>query len=82
MTSPTPSVPDSAAFTDSDVRRLKEDVAKGGWSPKMPALLARLEAAEKVCRTAEYVRASWINHHFGLTLSTEIDAWRKAAGKD
>jgi hypothetical protein len=61
------------AFTDDDLKRLEEmlqrydlsDVTFEQWN----ALLARLEAAERVCRAAHMVDEGTMN------------AWRKAAGK-
>lgn len=66
-------------FTDDDLKRLKEDVAKGGWSPKMPALLVRLEAAENVADDYECLQIAlgcgfWIENPL-------FKAWRKSAGK-
>jgi hypothetical protein len=72
-------------FTDDDLKRLKEMcdsmdgkfeswnfVEKDGASIK--ALLARLEAAEKVCYYVE-------NATDDELIPDAIEAWRKAAGK-
>lgn len=59
-------------FTDEDLKRLKQDLEHNyypGEIERVQALLARLEAAEKVannCNCLSYSRARW----------------RKASGKD
>ena len=63
-------------FTDDDLKRLKEDVNEEGSSYRIPtedlfALLARLEAAERVILETD-------ERHLPLDA---WQAWRKAAGK-
>ena len=66
-------------FTDDDLKRLKEHLMGDCWRSDewadarklMPALLARLEAAEKL------VAWEWENGDYQQLLRN----WRKAAGK-
>lgn len=63
------------AFTDDDLKRLKEET-KGDEEPPwyLEALLARLEAAERcILRTTQ--------DEEGLIESEDYTAWRQAAGK-
>lgn len=74
------------AFTDDDVKRLKEDLKKtsnlddlGNFQKeKFTALLDRLEAAEKVCKAAGEIEREDRNLN---ALIDALEPWRKAAGK-
>lgn len=87
-------------FTDDDSKQLEEILKDFRFSPEavgnscrriLPALLARLEAAEKVISDAVEMRnKSWtddstgpVNVPWGLMnqMSISLEAWRKAAGK-
>lgn len=75
-------------FSDEELKRVKEELPLvdtfGRWltnGDKLRALLSRLEAGEKAIRTMDYVRPSWKDLHFGMTLDTEMEAWRKECGK-
>lgn len=77
-------------FTDEDLKRLKKDLDATRRVDHMfdnpigeerfqtiSALIARMEAAERVCDTAR-------NRHHSLSwpeMFKAIEAWRKAAGK-
>jgi len=60
-------------FTDEDLKKLKDELNANGeiYDCVLPALVGRLEAAERVARTFE-------NNPDYLEALTE---WRKAAGK-
>jgi len=69
-------------FTDDDLKRLKEisAISPGDWNTTeafglLPALLARLEAAERVCG---YVYG--FPDYRDLTERQLLFEWRKAAG--
>lgn len=67
------------SFTDSDLKRLKElakQKALSGLEPDIVALLARLEAAEKVIKEIDEHFLS--DHDYVERL---IETWRKAVGK-
>lgn len=64
------------AFTDDNLKRLKEYIESGrsiqdGRMTK--ALLARLEAAEEVC--------IWAHACYPEGIKARLNKWRKAAGK-
>lgn len=71
-------------FTDEDLKRLK-DLMMGFPNSavssldvgEIRALLARLEAAEKVCEAAQYMKRLIYSARF----NADMEAWRKAAGK-
>jgi len=73
-------------FTDDDLRQLKEHLAgdcyrSDEWESArnlMPSLIARLEAAEKVC---EWESKYEIPDNTDIELSNLLANWRKAAGK-
>lgn len=62
-------------FSDDDLKRLKVEGLRFGdiSSEDFRALLARLEAAEKVCDLIN--SKAWVN------VTQELKAWRKASGK-
>lgn len=65
------------AFTDDDLKRLKDEkdfLIYHRWI--VPALLARLEAAEK------YIEIVAGEEPLGAFDTEAYEAWRKAAGKD
>jgi hypothetical protein len=76
------------SFTDDDLKRLKRYVKNGSVEcisfEDVEALLARLEAAEAVCKaSSEVVRP---RERIGdapreLKILNALEAWRKAAGK-
>lgn len=66
------------AFTDDDVKRLKESENALQRSLGIPALLARLEAAEKVCH---YVRLWLIHQNPNTDIELPLTEWLRAAGK-
>lgn len=81
-------------FTDDNLKRLKflGDVAGDDIAVKLPkgqlqALIARLEAAERVCMVANQVVQIEVSHKHEHHISAlgDMDAlyfeWRKAAGK-
>lgn len=67
-------------FSDDDLKRLKDKLASGPGeivmlivsAYELQALIARLEAAERVCERAKNSEYSWW---------PEIAAWLKKAGK-
>lgn len=65
-------------FTDDDLRRLNEEKSRSfTWRHfKIPVLLARLEAAEVVCKLCD-------DHEFNPCpgVSEGLKAWRKVASK-
>ena len=73
-------------FTDDDLKRLKKNVEgqfsvtvhKPTWD-EIEALLARLEAAEKVLERFEKTHNK--DHGSGCSVCFLMEAWRKAAGK-
>lgn len=76
-------------FTDDDLKRLKYHMEKhrnlvipltsDGPSVLIASIIARLEAAEKVCR--ENQKRHMVIDIPGCKLCTALEAWRKAAGK-
>ena len=79
-------------FTDDDLKRLKEYVEKlSGMkistmatvdTPKLVALLARLEAAENVIREADILEAEHCCEDCPCGyIRMRLEAWLKAAGK-
>jgi hypothetical protein len=75
-------------FTDDDLKRLKDDMELGVTTLLFPeiakALLARLEASERVCLGAVSQRIVHTPHecYDGNPIRVEIvEAWRKACGK-
>lgn len=72
---------DNKTFTDDDLKRWRKELADGFavkrtplyriFGTEMDALLARLEAAEKVIEACGQE----------LNVSKPYEAWRKAAGK-
>ncbi len=71
-------------FSDDDLKRLKELLESGEeWKADevdidLIALLARLLAAENVCRATKGI---WDRGNMTLELDQALEAWRKAAGK-
>jgi len=72
------------AFTDDDLKRLKEHLVQASFDiegeiPKLTALLARLESAEKVIvESLDYKGKSFI----GLDdWHKAYEAWRKSKGE-
>jgi len=64
-------------FSDEDLKRLKEDIQLTGVGPRPSdalALIARLEAAEKVIEVAG-------SDPLSGEVSKSFEEWRKAAGK-
>lgn len=76
-----------ASFSDADLKRLKDSV----WpypiailsKEALEALLARLEAAEKLCAYTIIVGNCWYSRpeYMWRELVSLIEAWLKAAGK-
>ena len=76
--------------TDADLKFLEDDANNESanshrhgllLSPQLvKSVIARLRAAEKALNTAQYVKDSWINLHFGATFNFELDVWRKSKG--
>lgn len=67
-------------FTDNDLKELKELItATIYWSPKIPALIARLEAAEHL-NNAEPCPTN-TEDCGNCELCRAITRWREAAGK-
>lgn len=66
-------------FTDDDLKQLKDAIERGESADMcaMPALLSRLEAAEKVCYVL--TNTGSINAASAWDL---LGVWRKVAGKD
>lgn len=68
--------PKGSSFSDDDLKRLKDSSSHithlGVDTPLFKALLARLEAAEKVCEIA--------HNKLFTRYSKEVEAWRKAKG--
>lgn len=68
------------SFTDEDLKRLKGNsldrhslaTFKPNWN-EIEALLARLDAAEKVC--------SIVNGEAWTNVTEELKAWKKSAGR-
>jgi hypothetical protein len=65
------------SFTDDDLKRVKQYLDEKNWEYQpshdvLKALLARLEAAEKVVE--DKINRGWGNHPL-------VEIWRKAAGK-
>jgi hypothetical protein len=80
-------------FTDDDLKRLKEWVDDAilnnyyieGKPELFKDLLARLEAAERVCEASEKVvrpKERIGNAPLEQAIYDALEAWRKAAGKD
>lgn len=78
-------------FTDEDLKLLKEHLADpyfetdDFYNERLQALLARLEAAEGVCRCVasdpcRLDHAGNCQTHF-ISSPCQVEAWRKAAGK-
>lgn len=75
----------STTCTDDDLKRferwLKEPVRPVDWSTfdseKCLALLARFEAAERVCKSVWRIRPTLIPYE----LEKDLQDWRTAAGK-
>jgi hypothetical protein len=74
------------SFTDDDLKRLKArgTYQRGGgtgcWirADQFQALLARLEAAERI---VEFVERTYAHHEGVHIFSSGLRAWRNAAGK-
>ena len=69
------------SFTDDDLKRLKEEIEDGFYGSnrdRLNALLARLEAAEKLI-SLRGVRIQMERND--RKIETAAWAWRKAAGK-
>ncbi len=67
-------------FTDDDLKRLKHydpSAVIGMTTEKIHALLARLEASERI---AVHVELNLFK--YGDLVSAYVKAWRKACGKD
>lgn len=72
-------------FTDDYLKLLKEWADLGSKAQLDPediyALLARLEAAEKVIKEVEYMAGAGFNTTTRSLMWDAVKAWRKAAGK-
>jgi hypothetical protein len=73
-------------FTDDDLTRLKEPGERIDFEwlfGKIPALIARVEAAEKLIRTFDcaYKFVNTDISKCGEMHDEALEAWRKAAGK-
>jgi hypothetical protein len=71
------------AFTDDDLKRLKESMDSGGWTQwmnrdKFEALLARLEAAEAVCKYELRMNPELLGSRANIPL---LKAWLKECGR-
>lgn len=70
-------------FTDNDLARLREALRDGDFlggtldAVETDALLARLEAAEKVCEAAQHMKRLAYSARFNAAM----EAWREKAGK-
>jgi hypothetical protein len=77
-----------SAFTDEDLKRLKDMCKAEGtgslrtfYRHEIQALLARLEAAEKVFHSGEDCLPSCAVFDRGNYCDCGVEAWRKQAGK-
>jgi len=73
-------------FSDSDLERLKDQLKRNDPADNftsietMKALLARLEAAERICEGIQNLCENHPEFSKGQAV-TDLEAWRKAAGK-
>ena len=83
----------SQSFSDTDLKRLKEDMRpKKPWDyvrfdpDKIMALLTRLEASEKLstyyARHKDFCGLAEITPSYRCELCEAIEAWYKACGRD
>lgn len=67
------------AFSDDDIKRLKENMKGLSW-PLMDRLLARLEAAEAYIEAIQTLFAK-ANAAYEKPADDALNAWRQSAGK-
>jgi hypothetical protein len=67
-----------SAFTDDDLAQLKTSIER--WSVRLTALIARLEASEKVCEEVAAIHQKGGEEH-PCSLCDVLDAWREKAGR-
>ncbi len=68
------------SFNDDDLKRLKDILVPGDitfFDFSLDALIARLEAAERVCGIVSLMSRGWLTKEQIMI----FEAWRKASGK-